>query len=117
SRVLHPSLKGQSDGDVVVGAVLDRDRITRADLTRGQNAEIGSRYPGFGERLDPARPVQEGREGPARCAWGGHLEQQRAGPDAPSFADPGLGQIDTDGGEVLAEHPVGERDTELNFPA
>jgi hypothetical protein len=91
-------------------------RVARADLARLDHPQVRTGQGGLSEPLDPAGPRQPALEGAARNPGTGHLKDHvRA--DPPALADQGAVDLHPLGGEVLAEHAVGQRPVELGLPA
>src|SRR5699024_2172426 len=78
------------------------------------DSEVDARAPALGEAAAPTGPVDEAREDRARNAHVGRLEQHRS--DPPAFAYARLVQIDSAGGEVLAETAGRNHAAELDRP-
>jgi CHAT domain-containing protein len=107
--------EGQGDGDVMIGAVHDLDLVPGLDLARLDHPEVRAGPVGQREPLDPAGLRQPALERSARDPGAGRLQDQRR-PDPPALADQRAVGIRALGGEVLAEHPVRQRQVQFVRP-
>src|SRR5690349_2452850 len=106
--------QGESDGEVVVAALDDVDRIAGRELTLLEHPQIGARDPVLDESADPLGLADEALEHRAGNADPTDLEQHRA--DAPAVPEPRALHVEPDGGEVLAELAGPQRPAELERP-
>jgi hypothetical protein len=99
----------------VAGPVLDDDGVASADVARLDDPQVRAGPGDGGEPLDPAFLLQPALEGATGDPGAGNLEDD-LGADAPALADQRAIDVDTLGGEVLAEDPVGQFPADLGRP-
>ena len=107
--------EGDGDRDVVVGPVLDHDRIAGLDRARRDHPQVGAGPGGLGEPPDPARPAEPALEGAARDPRAADLEQHLVA-DPPALADQRVVDGHALGGQVLAEDAVAQPHAQLGLP-
>ncbi len=96
-------------------AVDDRDLVAASDDAGHDHAEVGAWGTAFCKAAHPELFLEPGRKRAARDAGRGDLEDAVA-TDLPALANERAVDIETHGGEVLAEDAAGERPSELGLP-
>ena len=113
-RPCAPTPEDGSHGDGVVGAREDLDLVPRADIALLNESQVSTRGRCPCEPLRESGISHRDAELEARDARRGHLED--SGPNAPTLADDGVGDVQVSDREVLAQCARGKGSSELTSP-